>query len=180
MSVKRFLVPDPLITRDLKECVRASDYDLLAAELTAVKKREQETVNQLIDKTALLASFEQAERDDEQTMKERDYNAEMADKLAAAISTLTGVDIGEHSNLNCPWHAALEAAEDATGTLRNDIQAAYNGLDHLTHLRVAFAADPNDGRRLAIDAAEIKGRLATHMRRIDAALAADSGDERDE
>ena len=36
--VKRFMAPGPWITRDLKECVRASDYDALAAERDALRK----------------------------------------------------------------------------------------------------------------------------------------------
>ena len=43
-----------------------------------------------------------------QTIKERDYYHEMADKLADAIAEHFGVDIGEHSNMNCPWENALE------------------------------------------------------------------------
>jgi hypothetical protein len=66
---------------------------------------------------------------------------------------------------------ALAACQsEASGLLRsmrNDIEAAYNGLDFLTNLRVAAAADPNGNRRLAIDAAEIRGRLLQHMRQID-------------
>jgi hypothetical protein len=66
---------------------------------------------------------------------------------------------------------ALAACQSQAGGLlraiRNDLEAAYNGLDFLTNLRVAAAADPNGNRRLAIDAAEIRGRLLQHMRRID-------------
>ena len=43
-----------------------------------------------------------------QTIKERDYYHEMADKLADAIAKHFNVDIGEHSNINCPWENALE------------------------------------------------------------------------
>jgi hypothetical protein len=32
------MAPGPWITRDLKECVRASDYDALAAERDALRK----------------------------------------------------------------------------------------------------------------------------------------------
>lgn len=46
-------------------------------------------------------------KDDEQIMRERDYYHDMADKLADKIATFAGVDIGEHSNLNCPWENAL-------------------------------------------------------------------------
>ncbi len=70
---------------------------------------------------------------------------------------------------------ALAACQSQAGGLlraiRNDIEAAYNGLDYLTNLRVAAAADPNGNRRLAIDAAEIRGRLLMHMKRIDDVVA---------
>lgn len=47
------------------------------------------------------------------TLRDRDNNQEWADKLADAIAIHFGVDIGEHSNANCPWHEALEAIESA-------------------------------------------------------------------
>jgi hypothetical protein len=50
----------------------------------------------------------------EQTLRDRDTNAEWADKLAAAIAKYFGADIGEHSNMNCPWSEALDAIEFAT------------------------------------------------------------------
>jgi hypothetical protein len=54
-------------------------------------------------------------------MEERDHAEEMADKLADAIATLLGVDIGEHSNMNCPWEQALEAFEErAASTVTQD------------------------------------------------------------
>lgn len=49
----------------------------------------------------------------DQALRERDEYHETADKLAAAIAKHFGVDIGEHSNLNCPWDEALEAIENA-------------------------------------------------------------------
>ena len=45
----------------------------------------------------------------DKTLKERDDYHEWADKLAAAIAEHTGVDIGEHSSANNPWHEAIEA-----------------------------------------------------------------------
>ncbi|WP_407971412.1 hypothetical protein ACJ51O_07885 [Burkholderia pyrrocinia] len=48
----------------------------------------------------------------DQTLRERDEYHEMADKLAAAIAAHFGVDIGEHSNANCPWDEALEVIEN--------------------------------------------------------------------
>jgi hypothetical protein len=63
--------------------------------------------------------------------------------------------------------ACQSQASGLLRAIRDDIEAAYNGLDYLTSLHVAAAADPNNGRKLAIDAAEIKGRLLLHMKRID-------------
>ena len=76
------------------------------------------------------------------------------------------------------WHkramkAEARLAETLRSSIRGDIEAAYNGLDYLTSIHVATAADPNGGRNLARDAAEIKGRLLQHMKRIDADLTAD-------
>ena len=58
------------------------------------------------------ARFADEERGHTQTIKERDHAEEMADKLADALATLLGVEIGEHSSGNCPWTAALEAFEE--------------------------------------------------------------------
>lgn len=49
----------------------------------------------------------------DQTLQERDRYHEVADSLAQAIAKHLGVEIGEHSSANCPWHRALEALEEA-------------------------------------------------------------------
>lgn len=49
----------------------------------------------------------------DQVMSERDHYHEVADKLADAIATYFQADIGEHSNANCPWNAALEVIGEA-------------------------------------------------------------------
>lgn len=49
--------------------------------------------------------------DEQQLIAERDTAQEWADELADLISTITGIDIGEHTNLNNPWERAAEAAE---------------------------------------------------------------------
>lgn len=43
-----------------------------------------------------------------QLIKERDLYSDKADELAQAIADHFGVDIGEHSNVNCPWENALK------------------------------------------------------------------------
>jgi hypothetical protein len=56
--------------------------------------------------SALNKELRQNERDCIQVIAERDHNAEMADKLAEAIGNYFSQDVGEHSNINCPWISA--------------------------------------------------------------------------
>lgn len=58
---------------------------------------------------------------DEQVIAERDSYHEWADKLAHAIG---GLEVGEHSNINNPWHNAIEMAE----TLHARAEAAEAAL----------------------------------------------------
>lgn len=74
---------------------------------------EIERLRKLLSGRARWQEIERLERDADSLIKKRDDVTEMADKLADAISMLTGVDIGEHSSGNCPWEAALEAADAA-------------------------------------------------------------------
>lgn len=53
----------------------------------------------------------------DQLITERDHNCDMADSLANAISNYFCEDIGEHSNVNCPWKEALATIEDASGKM---------------------------------------------------------------
>jgi len=49
----------------------------------------------------------------DEELRNRDRYQDMADKLAESISEYFGVDIGEHSNVNCPWERALDVIADA-------------------------------------------------------------------
>ncbi|WP_162951786.1 hypothetical protein [Pseudomonas aeruginosa] len=69
---------------------------------------------EIADLRAALARVEELERklrDEENahttTIEQRDNAEHWADQLAKAIAERFGVDIGEHSNLNCPWNEAL-------------------------------------------------------------------------
>lgn len=53
----------------------------------------------------------------DQALTEREHNRDMADNLANAISNYFCEDIGEHSNVNCPWKEALDTMEDASGKM---------------------------------------------------------------
>lgn len=74
-----------------------------------------------VEAANLEARLAEAERDMDQLIGERDHAQDMADKLADALATLLGVEIGEHSNMNCPWEQALEAFEErAASTVTQD------------------------------------------------------------
>ena len=101
----------------VSDVVLASDYEVLQArlaeaqnELEAERRQRHFTAGE-IEKVvrAYKARLAEAERDMDQLIGERDHAEEMADKLADAIATLLGVEIGEHSSMNCPWEQALEA-----------------------------------------------------------------------
>ena len=49
----------------------------------------------------------------DKTLRDRDTYHDWADKLAEAIAKYFGAEIGEHSNMNCPWAEALEVIEAA-------------------------------------------------------------------
>jgi hypothetical protein len=49
-----------------------------------------------------------------QVIDERDDAQDWADRLSQAIAKHLRIDIGEHSNANLPWQAALIALTDAT------------------------------------------------------------------
>lgn len=72
-------------------------------------------------------------------IQERDRNEDWADRLANKISEVTGEDIGEHSNLNNPWHEALEALDDV------DIPKLRADLDSARTWRTIETADKTDG-----------------------------------
>jgi hypothetical protein len=59
----------------------------------------------------------------EQLIKERDHAEDLADKLAAAIAKIAGVEIGEHSDFNSPWNNALVVAVGLQRRL-NELESA--------------------------------------------------------
>lgn len=73
----------------------------------AAKQAKRPPPQAVHHQAALLAE----ERAHGNTIDQRDRCEEVADELAARIASITGVDIGEHSSANCPWHNAIEAAE---------------------------------------------------------------------
>ena len=92
--------------------------------VTSTHDEAQEHINDAISehhiqgagKWRSIPAYEMRPSDDkmwDQALRERDYNAEIADKLADAISQYFNEEIGEHSNANCPWLEALRIIEEA-------------------------------------------------------------------
>jgi len=67
----------------------------------------------LTERDEASAEVERLEAGVLEEIDNRDENHEWADRLANAIAEHLGVDIGEHSNMNLPWRAALIALTDA-------------------------------------------------------------------
>lgn len=75
----------------------------------------------------------------EKTLEQRDHASDKADQLAYKIAEFAGVDIGEHSNLNCPWDNALEIDLTRPDTAKDDV----GELIHKNYLSLANAeSDP--------------------------------------
>ena len=88
--------------------------------LELFQKREAlPTVDQIIARAdahtarAVAAAVEKERASEMDTIRDRDQYHEWADKLADAIAKYFGRDIGEHSNVNCPWDEALDVIEEA-------------------------------------------------------------------
>ncbi|WP_251029389.1 hypothetical protein [Pseudomonas fluorescens] len=62
----------------------------------------------LLELDTLRAKLKAEDNSHSNTIDQRDRAETFADQLAQAICDHFRVDIGEHSNLNCPWSTALE------------------------------------------------------------------------
>jgi hypothetical protein len=56
--------------------------------------------------------YSQHEKECGKLIDERDHAEDWADKLADAIGEYFGIDIGEHSDCNCPWETAFDSIPD--------------------------------------------------------------------
>lgn len=64
----------------------------------------------------------------EKSLEDRDYYHEMADKLADVVGALLGINVGEHSSINCPWETALNAYEYMEPPNARELAEALQGL----------------------------------------------------
>lgn len=91
----------------------------------------------------------------DETIRDRDTNQEWADKLADAIAKHFGADIGEHSNMNCPWAEALEVIDAATKPTADLSNLTRHGPD----TTYGFMEQRDDGAYVLL--ADIQSLLAT-------------------
>ncbi|WP_205577604.1 hypothetical protein [Pseudomonas aeruginosa] len=95
--------------------LNANDELMTVAQHAASVARWAEMFNRVEQERdaalARVAELERELRNEENahttTIEQRDNAEHWADQLAKAIAERLGVDIGEHSNLNCPWNEAL-------------------------------------------------------------------------
>ncbi|MFU4909473.1 hypothetical protein ACM7ZU_18180 [Pseudomonas aeruginosa] len=80
---------------------------------------------------ARVAELERKLRDEENahttTIEQRDNAEHWADQLAKAIAERFGVDIGEHSNLNCPWNEALVWMQQPPAQAQHSVPEGFIG-----------------------------------------------------
>lgn len=81
----------------------------------------------------------------EEVMTERDRAEAYADQLAQCIAEMTGAEIGEHSNLNCPWEEAIEACaqfitEKRSARETSDPSADINSVEYQRGHAAGYAA----------------------------------------
>ena len=110
----------PSVTVDTPEMVRYTPYmrgreGNEHASMTADKDGQYVKHDDALSHTAraVAAAVEKERASEMDTIRDRDQYHEWADKLADAIAKYFGRDIGEHSNVNCPWDEALDVIEEA-------------------------------------------------------------------
>jgi hypothetical protein len=85
-----------------------------------------------------------AERELGQLIDEHDRATAMADRLAEVIARVTGVEVGEHSNMNDPWENALQAATEYAETTETAGNLAYTAAESAWAAATGRAATPDE------------------------------------
>lgn len=98
------MIPVPVRDLSTPELLTAG-RDVLAQRVALL---QQERLHLTRETERLQAEVAKYERDILGEIDDRDRNAEMADRLAAAIAEITGGNFGEHSSENDPWQNALD------------------------------------------------------------------------
>ncbi|HDQ9285304.1 TPA: hypothetical protein QBP86_001878 [Pseudomonas aeruginosa] len=83
------------------------------------------------------------------TIEQRDNAEHWADQLANAIAERFGVDIGEHSNLNCPWNEALVWMQQLPAQAQHSVPDGYRliRLEHFAAIKAQLNPEQVDAYR---------------------------------
>lgn len=127
---------------------------------TACATAEQERDAALARVAELERELSNEENAHTTTIEQRDNAEHWADQLANAIAERFGVDIGEHSNLNCPWNEALvwmqQLPAQAQHSVSDDVESFLDEVRaELVRARSKFPGD----RIMTIALAEEFGEL---------------------
>lgn len=114
------------------------------------------------------------ERELGQVIDERDQYHDAAEKLADAIAKHFGVEIGEHSNLNCPWQNALDHIAQAT---KRAADAPQVGGDERQAL--AECTRVLESAKLLCNWPDMNEAISGAIAKARAALSGDGGERKD-
>lgn len=104
----------------------------------------------------------------DEIIDQRDRCEEVADELADQIARITGVDIGEHSNANCPWQNAIEAAEEYKPAQAVDLDAVREALQAAEGLATICASvDGYSREEVAASGRAMKQQFSDALAKID-------------
>jgi hypothetical protein len=104
----------------------------------------------------------------DEIIDQRDRCEEVADELADQIARITGVDIGEHSNANCPWQNAIEAAEEYKPAEAVDLGAVREALQAAEGLATICASvDGYSREEVAASGGAMRQQFADALAKVD-------------
>ncbi|RQF46430.1 hypothetical protein, partial [Pseudomonas aeruginosa] len=84
------------------------------------------------------------------------------------IARITGVDIGEHSNANCPWQNAIEAAEEYKPAEAVDLGAVREALQAAEGLATICASvDGYSREEVAASGGAMRQQFADALAKVD-------------
>ncbi len=83
----------------------------------------------------------------DQTLRERDHYHDKADELATAIGRHFDVNVGEHSNMNCRWDAALQVINSAPAPDKSEVERLRSALvgTHNALMKYEWYCNPKSG-----------------------------------
>lgn len=95
---------------------QAAEIERLREDNQLLRRQNGSLTQQVIDREQerdqLIAKLSEEERAHGLTIDRRDKTEEHADRLAYGIGKALGIDIGEHSSMNCPWNNAFFAIDE--------------------------------------------------------------------